>query len=261
MSGQWRIGVGAFLLFTGLTASPAFSNALTDLFNPAPKEEPAPAPAATPVPARETCLSQPGRSTARGQHWFYHVDGHRKCWYQAAEAAGSTKRQARHHFVKSHAIDDDEDETELRKKSIANARAQSPRPEPAETFRQAPAAPAPIDAAPIAAEPDTQRAPATPLAATVVVAERATDQVTSEQVTPRPAAVAMLLAEAPTGSDTVASVAPATGGANAEVTQDRWGDMTARIGVLLIVLGLVSLFGSLLASRLVNRRAGAFQRT
>jgi hypothetical protein len=261
MSGQWRFGVGAFLLFTGLTASPAFSNALTDLFNPAPREEAAPAPAATPAPVRETCLSQPGRSTARGQHWFYHVDGHRKCWYQAAEAAGSTKGQARHHFVKRHVMDDDEDETELRKKSIANARAQSPRPEPAETFRQAPAAPAPIDAAPIAAEPDTQRAPATPVPAIPVVAERATDQVTSEQVAPRPAAVAMLLAEAPTGSDTLASVPPATSSADAEVTQDRWGEMTARIGGLLIALGLVSLFGSLLASRLLSRRDGAFQRT
>src|ERR1700743_2317577 len=194
MSGQWRFGVGAFLLFTGLTTSPAFSNAFTDLFNPAPKEEAAPAPAATPAPVRETCLSQPGRSTARGQHWFYHVDGHRKCWYQAAEAAGSTKGHARHHFVKSHVIDD-EDETELRKKSIANARAQSPRPEPAETFRQTPAPPAPIHPTPIAVEPDSQRAPAIPVPTAAAIAERAADQVPSEQVAPQPAAVAMLLAE------------------------------------------------------------------
>src|ERR1700744_994967 len=193
MSGQWRFGVGAFLLFTGLTTSPAFLNALTDLFNPAPKEEAAPPPSATLAPVRETFLWQPVRSTAPGQHWFYHVDGHRKCWYQAAEAAGSTKGHARHPFVKSHVIDD-EDETELRKKSIANARAQSPRPEPAETFRQTPPAPAPIAPTPIAAARYSQRTPAIPVQPAAAIAERAPDQVPSEQVAPRPAAVAMLLA-------------------------------------------------------------------
>src|ERR1700761_4920742 len=165
MSGQWRFGVGAFLLFTGLTTSPAFSNALTDLFTPAPKEEAAPAPAATPAPVREACLSQPGRSTARGQHWFYHVDGHRKCWYQAAESAVTMKREMRHHFVKRHAIDDDEDEVDLRKKSIANARAQEPRPESADVFRLRPSAPETDDDAPLPATAAATPTPPAPVVA------------------------------------------------------------------------------------------------
>ena len=120
MSGYRRICVAVSLLFAGFSSSPALSNPLTDLFNPPPAE----APAAAPAPAaREQCLSQPGRATA-GQHWVYHLDGHRKCWFQTAETAVSVKRLVRHRTAKQPAIASEENEAELRKKPVADARAQ-----------------------------------------------------------------------------------------------------------------------------------------
>lgn len=118
MSGYWRFCVAAFLLLAGLSTWPAFSNPLTDLFNPAPKE------AAAPAPAREECLLQPGRSTAPGQHWVYRLDGHRKCWFQADEATVAVKKQAHHYGVKQPVIAAEENEAALREKTVADARAQ-----------------------------------------------------------------------------------------------------------------------------------------
>ena len=98
MSGHWRFCVAAFLFFAGLSISPASSNPLTDLFNSAPKE------AAAPASAEAQCVQRPGKSTAPGQHWVYHLDGHRKCWFQADEAQVSVKKLIHRHAVKRAAI-------------------------------------------------------------------------------------------------------------------------------------------------------------
>ena len=122
MSGHWRFCVTAFLLSAGPSISPAFSNPLTDLFDPAPKEAAAPAPA----PAREACALQPGKP-ASGQHWFYRLDGRRKCWYQADEATASAKRHIHHRIdriAKRRAVAPEENEAELRDKTVLDARAQ-----------------------------------------------------------------------------------------------------------------------------------------
>ena len=127
MSGHWRFCVTAFILAAGIPTSPASSNPLTDLFNPAPKEAATPAraeDAPAPAPAREACLPQPGRSTAPGQHWVYHLNGHRRCWFQASEATVSAKKQIRHHFARRPAVAPEEDEAAPRKKTVLDARAQ-----------------------------------------------------------------------------------------------------------------------------------------
>jgi hypothetical protein len=80
MSGHLRFCFPAFVLFAGLSTSPAYSNAFADFFNfnSAPQQVTAPA------AAKEECLPLPGKSTA-GLRWVYRLDGHRKCWFQTAE--------------------------------------------------------------------------------------------------------------------------------------------------------------------------------
>lgn len=254
MSGHWRFCVSALLLFAGFSTLPAFSNPLTDLFNPAPKEEAA-APAPAPAPAREAkeeCLTQPGRSTAPGRHWVYHLEGHRKCWYQADEATIAAKKQARR--AAQPVIASEENEAALRRKTVADARAQLLSAAPADAVQPTPPAP---EVAETASEPATRVSAAPDVAAPTI------DQPTPEPATPRPVDVETLLAAASPVGDTVASPAPPTASVappapNADENQR--GLTATRTGMALITLGLVFVIASLLASRFRDPRATPIHR-
>ena len=236
MSGHLRFCFAAFLL-AGLSTSPASPNPFDALFNSAPAEATAPAPA----PAEEDCLPQPGKSTADGQHWVYRFDGHRKCWFQTAEAIATEKKRVRHHAAQKHVAAPKENESALRKrKAVVDARdelprsaqAETPQPPPAPEIKVVNAAPDPAPGA-AALEPP---APA--------IAKPATDQFTSDRPTPRQLDVETLLAAAPPASDLVATSVSSAAPAAISITEagDDEPERTATwLGVLLIGLGLVSL--------------------
>ena len=236
MSGHLRFCFAAFLL-AGLSTSPASPNPFDALFNSAPAEATAPAPA----PAEEDCLPQPGKSTADGQHWVYRFDGHRKCWFQTAEATATEKKRVRHHAAQKHVAAPKENESALRKrKAVVDARdelprsaqAETPQPPPAPEIKVVNAAPDPAPGA-AALEPP---APA--------IAKPATDQFTSDRPTPRQLDVETLLAAAPPASDLVATSVSSAAPAAISITEagDDEPERTATwLGVLLIGLGLVSL--------------------
>ena len=248
MSGHWRFRVAAFLLLAaGLATSPAVSNPLEDLLNPAPKE--AAAPAAPSAPARAACLSRPGSSAAPGQHWFYRVDGHRKCWYQGAETRASLDRRAHRHAVRQSAAASDEDEPAPRRKTVADARAQMLVAAPADAAQPPPPAPEATDSTSSASAPANQAA--TRVAAPVVI-EPPIHQVTPERAAPRSVDVEMLLADSSLAKDTAASSAPAAASAKRSAlgaNEGQWETMVSRAGMALITLGFIFLIGSLLVSR------------
>ena len=249
MSGHWRFCVAASLFCAGLATSPAFSNPLTDLFNPAPKEAPPPAPA----PVREACVPRPGNSAARGQHWFYHVDGHRKCWFQAAEATASVKRPIHHYAARRPVVVPEEDEVASHKKTPLDARAQLL--SAAQPNALQPPAPAPevTDDAPA---PDSGAATIVP-AAPPIAAQPAIDQLMADRAKPRPVDVEMLLAASSLATDMAASSVPPANPAAPSIPdadENHWELMATRAGMMLIALGFVFLLGSLLVSRFLDRR-------
>jgi hypothetical protein len=249
MSGHWRFRVAAFLLVAaGLATSPAQSNPLEDLLNPAPKEAAAPTP--PPAPAKETCLLRPGSSAGPGQHWFYRVNDHRKCWYQAAERMASAN--AHRHAVRQAASAVEEDEPAPRKKTVADARAQMLGAAPADAAQPAPPAPEVADAA-----PDSQAA--TRVAAPVVI-EPPIHQVTPERATSPSVDVEMLLADSSLAKSTDASSASAAAPATpsvADAGEGRWEAMATHAGMALITLGFIFLIGSLLVSRFREPRVAS----
>jgi hypothetical protein len=281
MSGYRRFCVAAFLILAGLLTAPVFSNPITDLLSPAPKQETAPAPA--PAPVREACLHQPGKPTP-GQHWFYRLDDHRKCWYQADEATVSSRRQLRHHAASRPAVvrqsDREDEEAELRKKTVRDARAQVLAAQ-ADARQSVALAPEVADAAPAPAQDPVVPVvpvPAAPVVAQVVdkvvaqpafdprafdahtvdrhtIDQSAVDQHTPDRAAPRSTEVAMLLTTPSLAQQPAASsVPPAPSRALAAADADHWQLMTVRIGRMLIALGLVLLGGSLLAGRFLDAR-------
>ena len=242
MSGHLRFRFAALLLLAGFSTPSASSNPLTDLFSAAPEQAPAPAPA----PAQEQCLPQPGKATA-GQRWLYHFDGHRKCWFLAAEGAATARKPVHHHAARQPVVTPEENEAAPReRKAVVDARA--------ELIRSAPAAaPPPTPPTPEIAAVDAAPAP-TPGAAALVppapaVAKPATDQLTPDYSAQRNVDVETLLLAAPAdNSDAVsASVPPATPVAvsSAEAGDDPGpGWTTTWLGVLMMALGLVFLLSS-----------------
>ena len=252
MSGHWRFCVAAFLLFAGLSTSPVSSNPLTDLFNFAPKE------AAAPAPAQEECVLQPGKSTAPGQHWVYRHDGHRKCWFQTDEATVSTKKQIHHHAAKQLAIAPEENEAALRETTVLDARAQllSAAPAGAPQSQSTASGPEVVDTASVAAPEAATRVPAAPVAAPPTI-----DPLTPDHATPRSADVEMLLAASTLDKDMSASpVPPTTPGAPYVAGANDWELTAARAGTVLIVLGFVFLLGSLWASRFFDPKETPIRR-
>jgi len=228
MSGHLRFCFAAFVLLAALPTSPASSNPLTDFFNPAP----APAQAAAPAAAEEECLPRPGKSTTAGQRWVYRLEGHRKCWFQAAEGIATVKKQVRHSAAKPRVAVPEENEAAPRKrKADVDARAELLRSAPAETSQPMPLAPEfkVVDAASVLARGTAAFAPP------AVVEKLAPDDPMPSQVD-----VETLLAAASAPSDAVAaSVLPAS--VAADDGQD-W--MATLLGMLLMALGLVSVLGS-----------------
>jgi hypothetical protein len=247
MSGHWRFGVAACLFVAGFSTLPASSNPLTDLFNPAPREAAAPAPA----PAKEVCVPRPGNATAAGQHWFYRVDGHRKCWFQAAEATHSVSKPARHYVARrparQPAMAPEENEADERNKTVMDARAQLLSSATVDTSQSTAAAPKAIDGASVPDDEAAASAPAAPVAVQPTI-----DRLAPNRAAPRSVDVEMLLADSSLDKEAaVSSASPAVAGAALIADPDR---TTTRAGVVLIALGLFFLIGSLLASRFLGSR-------
>lgn len=250
MSGHWRFCVAASFFLAGLTTLPASSNPLTDLFNPAPKEAAAPEPA--PAPAREACASQPGRSTASGQHWFYRLDGHHKCWYQAAEATHSVHKPVRHEAATRPVVAPDENEVAVRKRTVMDAHDQLLGAATADAPQATTPAPEAVDQASVSVNEAAPSAAATPEPVAPVAAQPAVDQLAADHAPPRPVDVDMLLADSSLDKGpVVSSVPPATPNASSipKTDQDHSGSTATWAGMALIALGLVFLAGSLLARR------------
>ena len=241
MSGHVRFCFTAFVLLAGLSVSPASSNPIADLFSVTPRQAPEPA------PAEEACLSEPGKSTAAGQHWVYRLEGGRKCWFQAAEEIAVKKKQARSRAAKPRAAAPEEnDVARPKRKAVVDARAEMLRATPVET-------PQPMQPAPELKMADAASVPAMGTAAFMSPApieNLKTDRLTPDQRTPRQVDVEKLLAAAPAARDAVAVSVPAAAApvtfALAAATDDGPGWMATWLGVLLIALGLVSV---LVASR------------
>jgi hypothetical protein len=240
MSGHLRFCFAAFLLLAGLSTSPASSNPFAAFLGQA-----APVEATAPASAEKECLSQPGKSAAEGQHWVYRFDGHRKCWFQAAEGIPMAKKSVHHHAAKHVAAPKENAATPRKRKAVVDARAELLRSAPAGTPQPAPPASAlkVVDASPV---------PATGAAALVPppapdIAKPATDQLAPENPTLRHVDVETLLAAAPASSDAVAaSVPPATPVAIpiAEAGDEVPGWTATWLGVLLMALGFVFLLSS-----------------
>ena len=192
----------------------------------------------------ETCLSQPGKSTAAGQHWVYRVEGRRKCWFQAAEDV-AVKKQVRHRAAKPRVATREEDEAVPRKRKAIDARAELLRSPPAENSQ-------PMRPAPEIKVADAASVPAVAVAALVSPApieNLKSDRLVPDQRTPRQIDVEKLLAAAPAARDAVSVSVPAAAPAIfpvAEASDDGQGWMATWLGVLLLALGLVSV---LIASR------------
>jgi hypothetical protein len=241
MSGHLRFCFSAFVLFVGLSASPAYSNAFADFFN----SNAAPQQAAAPAAAKEECLPLPGKSTA-GLRWVYRLDGHRKCWFQTAEEI-AVKRQVRYRRAKPPVAAAGETESTQRKRTaVVDARAELLRSAPAETSLPMRIAPElkMVDAAPV---------PATGVAAFVAPApieKLEIDRLTPDHPTGRQLDVETRMAATPATRDaaTPLSAVPVAYLISEEVDDARsW--TTTWLGVLLMALGLVSIVG---ASRTVR---------
>jgi hypothetical protein len=241
MSGDLRLCIAAFVLFTSLPTS-ASSNPLADVFGASPQTATEPGPAEK----EKECLPRPGTSTADGQRWVYRTEGGRKCWFQAAQGTATVK-QARDRVRAAKArVAAAENETARRKpKAAMDARAEMLRSAPAEMPE--PMRPAPefkvVDVAPVQAPGAAAFVPAAPVA----IANQATDQLALGHQTPRRLDEETLLAAASAPSDPVAvSVPPAAAVAPqvAEAADDRPGWMATWLGVLLMALGLAFVLGS-----------------
>jgi len=226
MSGPLRFRFAAVLILAGFSASPASSNPFTELFNLAPQEAAAPAPAKD-APAKEECLAQPGKP-ADGQHWVYRLDGHRKCWFLVPEGAKKTVRAAKRRLAAA------ENDAALREQgAVADARAELPRPALVE-------APQPTPPTPAFSVVDAASVPATGAAALVppppVLAK-------PDDPNPRQSNLETLFAATPADSGAAAASVPVAppiveAGDDGRLSTAPW------IGPLLMTLGLVFLLGS-----------------
>lgn len=223
------------VLIAGLSTSTVFANPISDLLNSKSTSQQA---AAAPAPEK-TCLSRPGAATT-GLRWVYHREGHRKCWFQAAEDV-ALKRPLRSRAAKSSAGATSENEsTQPRRRDVDDARA--------ELLRAPPETPLPmqdtpdiqvVDAAPLLniqrAESQRSEKLATDRFISTYLKERQPDVGTTPAttLTPRDAGGATSL---PKAEPVILSVS--------ETVDDGSGSAATWIAALLIALGLVSILGS-----------------
>jgi hypothetical protein len=237
VSSHLRSGIAGFFLVAGFS-TPAFSNAFTDLFSANAAPEPSTAAAA---PAKEECLTQPGRSTAAGQHWVYRYDGQRKCWFQAAEETALARKPVRHRLERRSVAASEEDKPAPRKQeNPEDARAEMPNSAPEQTPQPAPPEPklTIVHTVPVRMGDAAGQVPPAP-----VLNQPGTDQPTPDQ--PRRLDVETLLAKAPAAGEEVASSTPAMPVAAPTAkagSREDW--MTSWLGVLLIALGSAALLTS-----------------
>jgi hypothetical protein len=200
-------------------------------------------------------LLKPGKSTAPGQHWFYHRNGHRKCWYQAEEGSASARKPVQRQAARQRAAAPEENESEPRKaEAVEDARAGILSAAPAASLQSTPSEPAPkiVQTVPVPMTGDTALASPAPVVAMPGADQLTPDQLTPDQSTPRPLDVEVPVANAPAASSAVASVPPATPvGVPAAETGDGEGWSPSWPGLLLMVLG----FALLLSARPLVRRA------
>jgi len=260
VSRHLRSGFAAFFLVAGFS-TPAASNALTDFFSPNPAPE---QPAAAATPAQDDCLPRPGQSTAAGGHWVYRYDGHRKCWFQAAEDSAAAKKRVRHRVARRRVAVPEQDKSALRRqKDIEDARAELVSPAPAATPQPAPPEPAAQTPQPAPSEPKLTivhavsvrvadaaglvppaPVPAKPVLNEPVLNKPGADQLTSDQPAPRHVDVEALLAEAPAASEAVASAPPATPIAAPAATGGGEEGTPTWLGALLMALGGAALLSA-----------------
>ncbi|WP_156944465.1 hypothetical protein [Bradyrhizobium sp. Ec3.3] len=243
MSGHLRVFCSAaFLLLAGLSTSPALSNPFSGLLGQADPVEASP-----PAPSNSDCASQPGKSSAEGQHWVYRFDGRRKCWFQAAEGTLIGKKSVRHQAAK-HAAPSKKSEAAPRSGKVAvDARAELLPSAPTDANRHAPSAPElkVADASPVVATEAPALAPSEP-----GIARLPADRLTPLDPKGGQVDVEMLLAAMPADGDAVVPpTAPAVAVPAAEAGEDGLGWTATLLGVLLMAMGLVVLLSSSRALR------------
>ena len=230
MSRRLRFRFAAFVLLAILSTWPASSSPFAELFNVT---------AQTPTtPPEKECLSRPGQSTADGQHWVYRIDGHRRCWFQAAEGTATSKKRVQHHAAKHRAaVSASETARHLDARAellrSASAETSQPTPPPAELEV--------VDAASVTFRGGAALAPPAP------VAHRASDQLTPVYPALRQVDVATMLAAGAAASDAVSDSVPPAAPVAFSIADagDDWPGFTANwLGMLLMALGLVSVLSS-----------------
>ena len=170
------------------------------------------------------------------------MEGHRKCWFQAAEET-AVKKQVRYRAAKPRVATRDENEAApLKRKAVVDARGELLRSVPAEMSQ--PMRPEPelkvADAASVVAMGDAAFVPPAP------IENLKTDRLTPDRRTPRQVDVETRLAAIPAPGDSVAvSVpVPTVAFSMAEAADDGPGWTATWLGMLLMALGLVSILGS-----------------
>ncbi|WP_407113996.1 hypothetical protein [Bradyrhizobium sp. LMG 9283] len=232
MSRLLRCYFASLVLAGGLTATPAFSNPFTDLFNVAPRE-----PAAT-SSAQPECLPRPGNSPGPGLRWVYRRDDHRKCWFLAEGVA--TVRKPVHSRIANRTVRPDEKETmRQRRRPVSEARAEVLSSATAGEAQPTPPEMRVADAASVVDAGTPILMPAAP------ISDPPSDQLTPEHSTPPQVDMEQLSAAAR------ADLSPATPmGAREEQAPDEARSRTVTwLGVLLMTLGGFSLLSSSRALR------------
>ncbi|MDN5005673.1 hypothetical protein ACFQZO_33005 [Bradyrhizobium sp. GCM10027634] len=234
MSGSLRLCFASLALVEILSAAPASSNPLADIFNSAASQ-----PAATSPPQAE-CVRRPGNSPPVGQHWVYRMDGHRKCWF-LTEGIAKVKTTSPRRVVKNAIAGLDENRTaSSRQSAVVDVRAKWLRSAPPE--RSQPRRPE-VTLADAAPDPGATTA----LMSVTIIAEqspRPTLSVSShDQVD-----VEQLLAAAP-ANETLTSTEPPTMPIDVlMLTEEARNNAPSRtatwLGLFLVMLGTLSLLSS-----------------
>jgi hypothetical protein len=193
-------------------------------------------------------LPQPGPASAGG-HWVYRHEGHRKCWFEAAEEGAVARKPARHHVARHSVAAAEENESAPRKqKDVEDARAELLSSAPAETPQPAPSEPTPkmVHTVPVRTTDAAGQVPPAPVLNKPAADQPTTpDQPHSDQSGPRQLDAETLLAKAPPASEQVASAPPATPIADPGATTGGGEEGTASwFGVLLMALGAAALLSS-----------------
>lgn len=237
MSGYLRIYFASLVLVGGLSATPAFSNAFTDIFSIAPRE-----PAAT-APAQPECLARPGNAPGAGQRWMYRLDGHRRCWFLAEGAA--TVRKPNPGRLANRAARPDENETARQRRSpVIDARAELPRSAPADGAPTMPPA-REFKVADAASEPGTVPV----LTSAARIAELHSRRPMTDHSVPGQVDVEQLLAAADAGP----SVDPPAMVIGVQIADEVRSWTSMWLGALLMTLGVLSVLSASRTLRLAMR--------